>query len=111
MFTPQQLSKKLGVSKESLRQWEIDGDITATKTSGGHRRYIYHEEEIKRERKQPKLKIVYGRVSSSKQKGDLRRQINDMRSKFPRYKVMSDIGSGINFKRKSLLSILELVFQ
>lgn len=34
-----------------------------------------------------------------------------LQSKYPDYEVISDIGSGINFKRKGLQTILELTFR
>jgi predicted site-specific integrase-resolvase len=56
-----------------------------------------------------KENIVYIRVSSSKQKYDLQRQHDFLSQQFPGYRIVSDIGSGINFKRKGFLSILEQV--
>jgi len=50
---------------------------------------------------------IYVRVSSSKQKDDLERQTNFLLDKYPDYQVFKDIGSGINFKRKGLLSLLK----
>src|SRR4030042_3128719 len=51
--------------------------------------------------------ICYTRVSSAKQRDDLARQIVYMRGQFPKAEILQDIGSGLNFKRKSLQSILE----
>jgi predicted site-specific integrase-resolvase len=56
-------------------------------------------------------KIVYCRVSSKKQEDDLQRQIELARSSFPNHEIFSDVGSGINFRRKSLNTILELAMQ
>jgi hypothetical protein len=47
------------------------------------------------------------RVSSSKQKADLKRQIDPLRAKFPDHFVVSDIGSGVDFGRKGLVSLLD----
>ena len=46
-----------------------------------------------------------------KQQGDLDRQIEFMQSKYPGYRLVSDIGSGINFKRKGFKTILEGLFK
>jgi len=54
-----------------------------------------------------KRNICYCRVSSRKQKGDLDRQIEYMESKYPNYEIISDIGSGLNFKRKGLQKIMD----
>lgn len=39
LLTIDQASERLGVSKQTLRNWERDGRITCTRTGGGHRRY------------------------------------------------------------------------
>ena len=51
--------------------------------------------------------ICYCRVSSSKQRDDLDRQIAYMQSLYPGAEVIKDIGSGLNFKRKGLRSLLD----
>ncbi len=53
-------------------------------------------------------KICYCRVSSSKQKEDLKRQEEYMRTKYPTYEIISDIGSGLNFERKGLNKIIDM---
>ncbi len=57
--------------------------------------------------KPSKEKLCYCRVSSPGQRDDLERQIQSMRSMFPNHRIVSDVGSGINFKRKGLRTILE----
>jgi len=58
-----------------------------------------------------KKKICYARVSSKKQKDDLERQIQFFKSKYPGHEVVSDVGSGINWKRKGLQTVLEQSMQ
>lgn len=55
-----------------------------------------------------KKKICYCRVSSEKQKEDLIRQIDYMKEKYPTHEIITDISSGLNFKRKGLLEIIKL---
>jgi hypothetical protein len=50
--------------------------------------------------------VVYCRVSSAKQSDDLQRQVEHMRAQFPGHRVITDVGSGINFKRKGLPTLL-----
>ena len=50
--------------------------------------------------------ICYARVSSTKQKDDLQRQVVYLKEKFPQADVVCDIASGLNFKRKGLNTIL-----
>jgi predicted site-specific integrase-resolvase len=55
---------------------------------------------------------LYARVSSQKQKdaGDLERQIQVLKQEYPSAdKVITDIASGLNFKRKGLLALLDLI--
>jgi len=54
-----------------------------------------------------KRKICYCRVSSNKQKDDLKRQITCMKNKYPNHKIIKDIGSGLNYNRKGLQELLE----
>lgn len=50
---------------------------------------------------------IYCRVSSDKQKNDLFRQEQYLRSLYPTHDLIADVGSGINFKRKGLQTILD----
>lgn len=49
-----------------------------------------------------KKRICYCRVSSNGQRDDLNRQIEYMREHYPGWTIMSDIGSGLNWNRKTL---------
>lgn len=51
--------------------------------------------------------VCYCRVSTTKQRGDLDRQAEWLSAQFPEAEVVRDIGSGLNFKRKGLRSLLE----
>lgn len=55
--------------------------------------------------------VCYRRVSSSKQKDDLTRQVAYMRERFPDSEIVKDVGSGLNFKRKGLRTILQRLLQ
>lgn len=105
LYKPKELSQLLGITNESLRKWNQEGKIKSITTEGGHRRYIYQNME-----KSEGKYIIYARVSSRKQANDLQRQIDFIKEKFPNYEIISDIGSGINFKRKGLISLLEQLF-
>ena len=106
VYKPNQLADKLKVSKETLRLWAESGKIKTIKTDGGHRRYIYDD---KTDTKDTKVKFIYTRVSSAKQQPDLERQIKFLQKLYPDYKVISDIGSGLNFKRKGFNKLLEAI--
>ena len=53
--------------------------------------------------------IAYARVSSAHQQQDLERQRQDLQKAYPDHELISDIGSGLNFKRKGLTALLERV--
>ena len=120
-FIPSKKAKELlGVSEFSLRKWCDEGSIMSIRTPGGQRLYNVNDFVLRtinepsntiKEEIKSKQKICYCRVSSSGQKEDLQRQINYMQKNFPDHKIITDIGSGINFKRKGLRTILELACQ
>ncbi|MGD1716379.1 recombinase family protein [Hydrocoleum sp. CS-953] len=55
--------------------------------------------------------ICYCRVSSAKQRDDLKRQVEFMQNHYPGAEVIKDIASGLNFKRKGLIAILDRILQ
>ena len=111
-LTPQKARERLGISDFSLRQWCDNGLITTIRMPGGKRLYNvekFIKQQVPEEtNKDEKKRICYCRVSSIGQKDDLQRQVEFMQSKFPEHQIVTDIASGINFKRKGLRSILEL---
>lgn len=98
------------VTDGTLRKWAKEGKVKTIRNPGGHRLYEV-KDNISNDSSVPDAlknrKICYCRVSSSKQKDDLERQVESMRTGFPEYHIISDIGSGINWNRKGLKTILE----
>jgi predicted site-specific integrase-resolvase len=101
-------AEALGVHPNTLRRWADAGKIEHIKTESGQRRYDV--DSYVGHRSQP-VGICYCRVSSYKQKDDLERQVAFMQEQHPRYEIVRDIGSGLNFKRKGLRSLLERLLQ
>jgi len=102
------------VSISTLRKWDREGKIDTYRTPGKHRRYSTQlSTKISRNivTDVQKQKICYCRVSSPHQKNDLQRQKEFLQSKYPDYRIVQDIGSGINWKRGGLKTILELAMQ
>ena len=100
----------LGVATQTLHNWDKRGQIRTTRLPSGAR--LYHKQDIYdilgRAPPPPAVrKIVYCRVSSKKQEDDLGRQADLLRSQFPDHTLVTDIGSGINWKRKGLQTILD----
>ena len=94
--------KRLGICANTLRKMADDGKIVTIRISG-QRRY-----DVDGYLSKTKLSTVcYCRVSSYKQRDELDRQVEFMRGKYPSAEIIKDIGSGLNYKRKGLKTILE----
>lgn len=115
-YTIHAASKILGVCPQTLRNWEASGKLVPHHKSQNGYRY-YSQEAIDR-LVDPDLTIKrqvigYCRVSSSKQKDDLERQIQNMETYLLAqgnpFRIISDIGSGINYKRKGLQELIRLI--
>ena len=105
-----QTRKLLGVTSCTLRNWALSGKINNCFTPSGVRIYDYKDIErilggnIDTKKKK---KIAYCRVSSKKQMDDLERQKDFFKSELPDHELVTDIASGINWKRKGLQTILD----
>ena len=108
---PEEACQILKCSNRSLQLWESSGKLQCVRTKGNHRRFLLsdiisklpEDEQKKHDRRE---NICYCRVSSPSQKEDLTRQIEFFRINFPRHRIITDIGSGLNFKRKGLNEII-----
>jgi putative resolvase len=105
--TPRQAAEHFGVCLHTLRRWEKDGIITAIRTPSGQRRYLINSYAGLSKTNQ--RTILYARVDRLHQKADLDRQIAKLLELYPSAELITDIASGLNFKRKGLRSILEAV--
>lgn len=105
-------AKFYNISIPTLRRWAREGAIPVEQTKGGQYKYIIGTDTVPScETNQISCNIIYSRVSSSKQRGDLERQKVFLQKRFPEYSVVADIGSGINYQRKGFKAILELLFK
>ena len=117
-YSINEFSKILGVSAQTLRNWDNNGKLHPHHTSGNGYRYYSHEQLNQVMNIKPNLdKIVIGycRVSSNKQKDDLERQIKNMKlyltSQGKPFQIISDIDSGINYKKKGLKELIKQISQ
>lgn len=105
----------LGLSDGTLRHMDQCGDISVIRTPGGKR--LYNVQKFIRERCEngreadTRKRICYCRVSSANQRPDLQRQVDYLQSKYPTHEIIKDIGSGLNFKRKGLKTILDYAYK
>lgn len=104
-----------GISRRQLSRLVKNNSIRVTVKP--NKQYEYNAEDIYKYlgKKRRNLNLVYTRVSTSKQKNDLRRQIERLEDFCSARgiqidEVFSDVASGINFKnRKRFFELLKLV--
>lgn len=110
-------SKLLNVTAQTLRNWDKSGKLKPHHTTDSGYRY-YSQEQLNRVLgiKDTTRKVIgYCRVSSHKQKDDLIRQVENMRTYLIAqgrpFEIITDIGSGINYKKKGLRELVKLITQ
>ena len=99
-----QAAKILGLHPHTLRRYADAGIIPSIKTQSGQRRY---DVQTYLGNSKPNTTICYCRVSSHKQTGDLQRQVAFMQQQYPNAEIITDVASGLNYRRKGLATILE----
>ena len=115
-------SKITGLSIQTIRKLGDKKQIKCFKTPSGHRRFNKQDLEKfcdpdsfnEKDSENTKINYIYTRVSSKKQLDDLSRQVEYIQKRKPEYSsytTISDIASGINFKRKGLQTILDSCIQ
>ena len=106
-------SKILGISAKTLRRWEKAGDLLPDKRTSGGTRYYDADRLLGVSAKEASLTYAYARVSSHDQKQDLQRQKEVLSSYCAargwNYEVISDLGSGMNYKKKGLKNLLDAI--
>ncbi|HAA06796.1 IS607 family transposase [Acinetobacter schindleri] len=110
-------AKTLGVSIQTLRRWDEEGALVADRTPKNHRRYdlskITPEQIHKLDSQDQRKTIAYARVSSHDQKEDLIRQQQVLEMYCANqgwtFELISDLGSGMNYKKKGLNKLLEAI--
>jgi predicted site-specific integrase-resolvase len=103
-----------GVSGNTLRQWANDNSIVYKRNPSHQRSYFIpcqsNDLHAKSTSKfEAPKSYVYCRVSSRKQQDDLQRQCDFLTNKFPNHTLIKDIGSGLNYKRPGLLTMICLM--
>jgi predicted site-specific integrase-resolvase len=116
-YSSKTVTQLLGVTAQTLRNWDKEGKLKPTYTKSNGYRY-YSEESIlsyTQERKTKKnLNVIgYARVSSKKQLDDLERQVENIKTylsnKYETFEIITDIGSGINYNKPGLLKLIEKI--
>lgn len=111
-----QVAKLFGVTTQTIRNWSREGKLSEQRTLGGHRRFekVEVEKILGISNEQSKKTIIYSRVSSHEQKQDLKRQTEELEkhskeNQWIDIEVIEDIGSGINYNKKGLRKLINLV--
>lgn len=110
-------AKELGITPEHVRTMHRTGEIIPARISEKGTRY-YSEEQLRELKNsltsQREEKVVaYCRVSTKSQKDDLEKQVENVKSymyaKGYSFEVITDVGSGINYKNKGLQQLISLI--
>jgi predicted site-specific integrase-resolvase len=119
--TSSSIRKTFGVSNTTLRNWAESGRVRVVRVGGDTGKRLYLKSDIQREFTgfKPRTtegkataiagqkRVCYARVSSAKQKDDLARQVEALKAQFPEHEIITDIASGLNWKRPGFLRILD----
>jgi predicted site-specific integrase-resolvase len=108
--TAKEARRLTGVTTTTLRGWAKTDKVRYCTTPTG--RIHYNKQDIYTIASgsgvsQTLRKIAYCRVSSKKQMDDLERQKDFFKNNYPGYHLVTDVGSGLNWKRKGLKTILD----
>ncbi|QPG50100.1 IS607 family transposase [Saccharolobus solfataricus] len=110
MLRPKEACQKLGISYATLREYVKKGYIKPVILQSG--KWRFREEDIERLMGiiRKRKVILYARVSSNTQKDDLANQVKYLEEQVKEYDlVITDIGSGLNMKRKGFLKLLRMI--
>ncbi len=108
--TPRETSEILGISIDRLRRLAENGTISTIRTPGGQRRYDV-QGYLDAQTETDITTLGYCRVSGKGQAEALASQVASVQKQYPEAEIIRDFGSGINFKRKGLISLLERVLR
>jgi len=113
-----EFAELIGVTQQTLRNWDKVGKLKPSHTGKSGYRY-YSQQQLqyylgfKGENPMKRKVVGYCRVSSNKQKDDLERQIENVKSymiaKGYSFEVVTDTGSGINYNKKGLNQLIDMV--
>ena len=115
-YSPQEFGKLIGRTTNTLQKWDRRGILKAHR-SPTNRRYYTHDQYLVYRglvAQEQGLTIVYTRVSAVAQKSDLANQMKALEAYCQQHTItvdewLSDIGSGLNYKRKQFNRLMELI--
>lgn len=110
-------AKQVGLSQQHLRKLHEDKVLIPAVISPGGTRYYSDEQlneylNVKPEEKNLPV-VLYARVSTKSQYNDLDKQVENLKqyaySKGYNFDIITDIGSGINYKKQGLKDLIEKI--
>lgn len=109
-------AKQAGVTTTTLRRMHATGELVPIRISAGGTRYYSTEQLRQFQHTKPienKIVIGYCRVSTMSQKDDLATQVQNLRTymmtKGYQFEIIEDIGSGINYTKKGLQTLIRKI--
>ena len=122
-YRPKDIAQFLGVTTRTLQNWDKGNKIRFQRDNISNRRFMSKGDVIKLlddngllfdDTSNKKRDVIYARVSSQDQKlhGDLDRQVQfliDNNDDLQNLLVLSEVGSGLNDKRKKLQQLIKMV--
>ncbi len=117
VYSPKEFGKLIGRTTNTLQKWDREGKLKAHRSPTTNRRYYTHDQYLAYRglvAKDAGLTLVYTRVSGVAQKPDLAHQIKALEVYCQQHALqvdewLSDIGSGLNYKRKQFNRLMELI--
>ena len=115
-YSPQAFGKLIGRTTNTLQKWDRKGILRAHR-SPTNRRYYTHDQYLQYRgliAQEHGLTVAYARVSAVAQKPDLANQVKALEVYCQGHHLhvdewMSDIGSGLNYKRKQFNRLMEMI--
>jgi predicted site-specific integrase-resolvase len=115
-YSPQAFGKLIGRTTNTLQKWDRKGILRAHR-SPTNRRYYTHDQYLQYRglvAQEHGLTVAYARVSGVAQKPDLANQVKALEVYCQGHQLhvdewVSDIGSGLNYKRKQFNRLMELI--
>lgn len=113
-----EFAEAIGKTTKTLRNWDKVGTLKPVRVEATGYRYYSQEQlnhflGIKGIETKTKKVIGYCRVSSHKQKDDLARQIENVKTymiaRGYQFEIIQDIGSGINYNKKGLNQLIDMI--
>lgn len=113
-----EFSELVGITQQTLRNWDKNDKLKPHHVAKSGYRYYSQEQlngllGLSLKKTTTKKTIGYCRVSSNKQKDDLERQVENVKTymyaKGYQFEIITDIGSGINYNKKGLNELIDRV--